>query len=98
MKTIKDISYWGKVCEICGKAFESKLLKQQHVRRHSLPRQDCDICGTSFSSKLNLHRHMNEQHNAMQNVGTDESLNVINARKSLHLKAPLRGIFKASTN
>ena len=66
MKTMKDKSFWEKVCNVCGKVFDRKSSRKYHEKRYDLPEQMCEICETKCTSKYNLHRHMREQHNSMQ--------------------------------
>ena len=66
MKTMVDQDFWGKVCNICGKVFDSKAARYQHARRYNVPEQVCELCEMKCSSKFNLKRHMTEQHNTLQ--------------------------------
>ena len=64
MKTMANKLFWDKVCTICGKMFETKVLRNIHGRKHDFPEQECEICGQKCSTKFNLHRHMLEKHNS----------------------------------
>ena len=66
MKTMIDHDFWGKVCNICGKVFDSKAARQLHAKRYDVPEQVCELCDMKCSSKFNLNRHMMEQHNTLQ--------------------------------
>ena len=83
MKTMQDKSFWGKVCSICGKLFDTENSRNLHAKRHDLVEQECDICEQKFGTKFNLHRHLLEQHNSLlenmpdtENM-TEESENVV---------------------
>ena len=69
MKTLTELNFWGSVCNICGKVFDSRSARNLHSRRYNVPEQVCEICEMRFSSKYNLSRHMTEQHDAMHTVG-----------------------------
>ena len=57
-----DKDFWGKVCNICGKLFETVNTKLLHMKRYNIPIMKCDLCEVKCSSKFNLTRHMIEQH------------------------------------
>ena len=63
MKTMEDKNFWKKVCNICGKKFDSEHLKYVHKKKHDTVRPTCEICGEKFSQKYNFQRHLVEQHN-----------------------------------
>ena len=62
-KTRNDKNFWNKVCNICGKRFDSELLKNIHKKKHDVERSFCELCSETFSSKSNFQRHLVEQHN-----------------------------------
>ena len=57
-----DKDFWGKVCNICGKLFETVNTKLLHMKRYNILIIKCDLCEVKCSSKFNLTRHMIEQH------------------------------------
>ena len=67
MRTMEDLSFWDRVCEICGKIYEDEVSKMQHKKRHYIIVPMCELCGGNFSTNFTLHRHMVEQHNSFQN-------------------------------
>ena len=66
MRTMEDLSFWNRVCEICGKIFDNGVLMIEHKKRHDVIVQTCELCNGIFSTNFNLHRHMVEQHNSFQ--------------------------------
>jgi hypothetical protein len=66
MKTMSDLSFWRKVCNICGKIFDDEASKIQHQKRHEVTVPECHVCGEKYSTNYNLHRHMMEQHDSFQ--------------------------------
>ena len=66
MRTMEDISFWNRVCEICGKIFDNGVLMIEHKNRHDVIVPICELCNGNFSTNFNLHRHMVEQHNYFQ--------------------------------
>ena len=75
MKTMQDKSFWGKVCSICGKLFDTENSRHLHAKRHDLVEQECDICEQKFATKFNLHRHLLEQHNSLlENMPDTENM------------------------
>ena len=69
MKTMTEMAFWERVCNVCGKIFESKSARNLHSKRYNVAEQVCEICAMRFSSKFNLSRHMTEQHDAMNAIG-----------------------------
>ena len=67
MKTMTETEFWERVCNVCGKIFESRSARKLHSNRYNVSEQVCEICAMRFSSKFNLSRHMTEQHAAMKN-------------------------------
>ena len=63
VKTKDNPTFWGKVCQVCGKKFESEQLRIFHQKKHDVPRLICEICEGTFSSKFNFKRHLVESHN-----------------------------------
>ena len=77
MKTMVDKDFWGKVCNICGKVFESRSAMRLHANRYNVSEQVCEVCSMRFSSKFNLSRHISEQHGSMledRQFNDDENL------------------------
>ena len=66
MKTLKELSFWRRVCAICGKILNDETAKMQHQKKHEVEVPECDVCDEKFSTIYNLHRHMQEQHNSFQ--------------------------------
>lgn len=50
------------VCDICGKAFKTKLSLYLHIKRHIGKNSICEICGKGFISPYWLKRHHREEH------------------------------------
>jgi hypothetical protein len=69
MKMLTEMEFWERVCNICGKIFENRLLRRLHSNRYNVSEQVCEICSMKFSSKFNLSRHLTEQHDAMKDIG-----------------------------
>ena len=63
VKKLNDANFWGKVCSICGKKFESERLKLVHIKKHDVQREICELCDETFCSKFNFRRHLVEHHN-----------------------------------
>ena len=66
IKTMTELSFWRRVCNICGKILNDETLKMQHQKRHEETVSGCEVCGEQFSTNFNLHRHMLEQHDSFQ--------------------------------
>ena len=62
LKTMKEETYWQRVCSICGKEFKSISAKKEHRARHGISPLECCLCGKVFSNKFTLKRHINEEH------------------------------------
>ena len=77
MKTLKELSFWRRVCAICGKILNDETAKMQHQKKHEVEVPECDVCDEKFSTIYNLHRHMQEQHNSFQGekVSTNPTAN-----------------------
>ena len=71
MKTMLEENFWERVCNICGKVFESKQARRLHANRYNVSEQVCQICAMRFLSKYNLCRHMSEQHKAFEEDNLD---------------------------
>ena len=74
MRTMDELSFWDRVCEICGKILNDAISQIRHNKKHDVIVPECELCGGDFSSKFNLHRHMVEQHNTFQK-GDDQAMN-----------------------
>ena len=64
MKTMQELSFWSKVCRVCGKILDDEHLKMRHQKKHDIEVPDCEVCHEKCSTIYNLHRHMLEQHNS----------------------------------
>ena len=82
MKTMVEKDFWGRVCNVCGKVFDSRSAKTLHTNRYNVSEQVCEVCEMRCSSKYNLSRHMIEKHDAMQDDGlSDDDRNQENPHK-----------------
>ena len=82
MKTMIEKDFWERVCNVCGKVFDSRSARNLHANRYNVSEQVCEVCAMRFSSKYNLCRHMTEQHDAMQEDGlSDDDGNQENPHK-----------------
>lgn len=69
LKSTGDECFWEKVCDICGKKYTSKRVRDYHKKIHKEEKLVCDICDSKFSGKFAYQRHLVEQHN----ISLDES-------------------------
>ena len=61
-KTYVDKSFWDKVCNICGKMFETaRKLKYWHINSHT-SNWICEKCESILTRKWTLRRHLVEIH------------------------------------
>ena len=73
LKTMKEVSFWRRVCKVCGKVFDDEVSTVQHEKRHEITVPECEMCGEKCSTNSNLHRHMLEQHTFSQEETLDKS-------------------------
>ena len=65
-KTSEDLSFWDRVCKICGKKYDNEYLKDIHLAKHNKEQAQCEYCGNLFVSKFTYQRHLIEQHDIHQ--------------------------------
>ena len=63
---MKELSFWSRVCGICGKILDDEIVKMQHQKKHEVEVPECELCDEKCSTTYNLHRHMQERHNSVQ--------------------------------
>jgi hypothetical protein len=69
---MKELSFWSRVCGVCGKILDDENLKMQHQKKHEVEVPECEVCNEKCSTVYNLHRHMQEQHNSFQGENVSE--------------------------
>ena len=70
------MSFWSRVCGICGKILDDGHLRMRHQKKHDIEVPDCEVCHEKCSTIYNLHRHMLEQHNSFhaENWGRSQAI------------------------
>lgn len=71
LKSVEDKTFWETVCQVCGKKYISKKVRDHHMKKHEEDKLVCDHCEDIFSSKFTLHRHIQEQHNIILEANKD---------------------------
>ena len=61
--SIEEETFWGKVCQVCGKKLSSQKARDHHRKKHDEEKLYCNLCVEVFTSNFTLHRHLQEQHN-----------------------------------
>ena len=80
LATLEDITFWGKVCNICGKVFASESPKKinWHKKIHTDSEEfECIVCKEIFKRKFTLKRHLHEEHEKLNIMDSNES-NILN--------------------
>ena len=66
LKTVGEGNFWETVCQVCGRKYTSKKVRDHHQKKHEEEKHECHHCEAKMSSKFALKRHLLEQHNAFQ--------------------------------